>query len=356
MSKHTFEFKKNSIADWIGRDLSVALRGGVKSNSSPKAFIAASAFVTFLAVSPISHAKIENNGQPIFINGIYEDGGYVGVYEKFSDSNASFDINIAQIAESAFFGVNVTNGSTLTMDPIKSLNIRYSDTNTLDKDVNGLQNQLGSTTTIAAQDDVNISIKASTSAEIQGIVNNTGRGVSGDLFSSSLSLSSTNGSINVNVANDDVLAASNIHGLNNGNGGTIRLDAKENINISASVAVSGTYNNLTALTNSGSDSTAILTAGGYISLNSKGNGSSIAIANLMSSNLQLTSQGKNDSGYGMEITSEASGVNSYAIENEGSIYLQALNGGIHLAAAGGTDVTRALYSYNGSVQLIADSD
>lgn len=356
MSKHTFEFKKNSIADWIGRDLSVALRGGVKSNSSPKAFIAASAFVTFLAVSPISHAEIENNGQPIFINGIYEDGGYVGVYEKFSDSKASFDINIAQIAESAFFGVNVTNGSTLTMDPIKSLNIHYSDTNTLDKDVNGLQNQLGSTTTIAAQDDVNISIKASTSAEIQGIVNNTGRGVSGDLFSSSLSLSSTNGSINVNVANDDVLAASNIHGLNNGNGGTIRLDAKENINISASVAVSGTYNNLTALTNSGSDSTAILTADGYISLNSKGNGSSIAIANLMSSNLQLTSQGKNDSGYGMEITSEASGVNSYAIENEGSIYLQALNGGIHLAAAGGTDVTRALYSYNGSVQLIADSD
>ena len=69
MSKHTFEFKKNSIADWIGRDLSVALRGRVKSNSSPKAFIAASAFVTFLAVSPISHAKIENNGQPIFING-----------------------------------------------------------------------------------------------------------------------------------------------------------------------------------------------------------------------------------------------------------------------------------------------
>lgn len=356
MSKHTFEFKKNSIADWIGRDLSVALRGGVKSNSSPKAFIAASAFVTFLAVSPISHAKIENNGQPIFINGIYEDGGYVGVYEEFSDPNASFDINIAQIAESAFFGVNVTNGSTLTMKPIKSLNIHYSDTNTLDKDVNGLQNQLGSTTTIAAQDDVNISIKASTSAEIQGIVNNTGRGVSGDLFSSSLSLSSTNGSINVNVANDDVLPASNIHGLNNGNGGTIRLDAKENINISASVAVSGTYNNLTALTNSGSDSTAILTAGGYISLNSKGNGSSIAIANLMSSNLQLTSKGKNDSGYGMEITSEASGVNSYAIENQGSIYLKALNGGIHLAAAGGTDVTRALYSYNGSVQLIAYSD
>ena len=181
-------------------------------------------------------------------------------------------------------------------------------------------------------------------------------GVSGDLFSSSLSLSSTNGSINVNVANDDVLAASNIHGLNNGNGGTIRLDAKENINISASVAVSDTYNNLTAITNSGSNSTAILTAGGYISLNSKGNGSSIAIANLMSSNLQLTSQGKNDSGYGMEITSEASGVNSYAIENEGSIYLQALNGGIHLAAEGGTDTTRALYSYNGSVQFIADSD
>ena len=30
MSKHTFEFKKNSIADWIGRDLSVALRGGGK--------------------------------------------------------------------------------------------------------------------------------------------------------------------------------------------------------------------------------------------------------------------------------------------------------------------------------------
>lgn len=83
MSKHTFEFKKNSIADWIGRDLSVALRGGVKSNSSPKAFIAASAFVTFLAVSPISHAKIENNGQPIFINGIYEDGGYVA-YTKNS--------------------------------------------------------------------------------------------------------------------------------------------------------------------------------------------------------------------------------------------------------------------------------
>ena len=356
MSKHTFEFKKNSIADWIGRDLSVALRGRVKSNSSPKAFIAASAFVAFLAVSPISHAKIENNGQPIFINGIYEDGGYVGVDEKFSDSNASFDINIAQIGESAFLGVNVTNGSTLTMNPIKSLNIHYSDTNTLDKDVNGLQNQLGSTTTIAAQDDVNISIKASTSAEIQGIVNNTGRGVSGDLFSSSLSLSSTNGSINVNVANDDVLAASNIHGLNNGNGGTIRLDAKENINISASVAVSDTYNNLTAITNSGSNSTAILTAGGYISLNSKGNGSSIAIANLMSSNLQLTSQGKNDSGYGMEITSEASGVNSYAIENEGSIYLQALNGGIHLAAEGGTDTTRALYSYNGSVQFIADSD
>ena len=73
-------------------------------------------------------------------------------------------------------GVNVTNGSTLTMNPIKSLNIYYSDTNTLDKDVNGLQNQLGSTTTIAAQDDVNILIKASTSAEIQGIVNNTGRG------------------------------------------------------------------------------------------------------------------------------------------------------------------------------------
>ena len=127
MTNYNHKFKKNMIADWIGHNLSTALRGGVKNNLSPKAFITASVLVTSLAISPISHAEIQNNGQPIFINGIYEDGGYVAVDEKFSDSNASFDINIAQIGESAFFGVNVTNGSTLTMDPIKSLNIHYSD-------------------------------------------------------------------------------------------------------------------------------------------------------------------------------------------------------------------------------------
>ena len=352
MSKHTFEFKKNSIADWIGRDLSVALRG-VKSNSSPKAFIAASAFVTFLAVSPISHAKIENNGQPIFINGIYEDGGYVGVDEKFSDSNASFDINIAQIAESAFFGVNVTHGSTLTMDPIKSLNIHYSDTKSLDKNVNGIENQFSAVTKIKANDDIDISITANTSARIQGIANNTST-LSGNQYSSQLTLSSENGSINVNVANDKNMAASNIHGLINDNGGVTELKAKENITISASVAVAGEDSDLTAITNDSGNlnSRVSLNAGGYILLNANGNGSLIGIDNGQDAVISLNSRGKDDSGYGIRITTNATGLNSWAVQNmSGNVNLTTETGSVLIASMGGTSSNRAINSTGGTVKI-----
>ena len=88
MTNYNHKFKKNLIADWIGRNLSAAIRGGVKTNLSPKAFITASVLVTSLAISPISHAGIPTNGQPIFIN---------GVDETFSDSNASSAVSAKSI-------------------------------------------------------------------------------------------------------------------------------------------------------------------------------------------------------------------------------------------------------------------
>ena len=355
MTNYNHQFKKNLIAECIGRDLSIALRGGGKTNLSPKAFIATSVLVTSLAVSPISHAEIENNGKPIFVNGIYEDSGYVGVDEKFSDSNASFDIDIVQIGENNYFGLSVSHGSTLTMDPINSLNINYSDTKSLDKTVNGIENQYSAITDIKANDDITVSITANTSARIQGIVNNTAT-LSNNQYSSQLALSSENGSINVNVANDKNLAASNIHGLINNNGGVTELRAKENITITASVAVAQENADLTAITNDpgnfNSNSRVSLNAGGYIHLKANGNGSLIGIDNGQDAVISLNSHGKDDSGYGIKIATNATGLNSYAVQNMlGNVNLTTETGSVLIASMGGTSSNRAINSTGGTVKI-----
>ena len=63
MTNYYHKFKKNLIADGIGRDLSSALREGGKSNLSPKAFMAASAIAASLAISPLTLASETIIGQ-----------------------------------------------------------------------------------------------------------------------------------------------------------------------------------------------------------------------------------------------------------------------------------------------------
>ena len=69
MTNYNHKFKKNLIADWIGRDLSAAIRGEVKTNLSAKTFVLSTVLASSLAFPALSQAGINLDGNPIEITG-----------------------------------------------------------------------------------------------------------------------------------------------------------------------------------------------------------------------------------------------------------------------------------------------
>ena len=353
MTNYNNKFKKNLIADWIGRDLSAALRRGVKTNLSPKAFIAASVFASSLALSPIAYAEIENNGQPIVVGEyLYNEN----ITENISKPDEEFEIKSSN-DDSFRAGISVDYESSLTIDPIKSLDITYTDDSDFQpsssRSVSGINVSKNSNANIVVASDIDINVKTKANI-IYGITNSEGE----DYPPSMLSLKSNEGSININVSNVEDSPGTNIYGLRNTNGGQLDLNAKKNITVSSSISVNGKYNELGALKNDGDSSNIRLSAEGYITLESIGNETTAGIFNThgnsdLDTGVSLTSQGANEFGYGIDIRAYGDGQNTYGVSNMNrSLNLISNNGGIHISAEGNNkQQTTAITSSGGKVLL-----
>lgn len=313
--------------------------GGVKTNLSPKAFIAASVLATSIATSPISHAAIENNGQPISVTQVYDEEleQFVGTHEKYSEESASFDINITQQGEKSYFGIKVSDNSSLELSPINSLEITYSGDNKITQDINGVTNQLDSNTSIKANNQIDIAISASTTGNLVGVSNNS-QTIYGSPSTplSSLNISTTNGSINIDVTNEGA-PAKNIYGLANNNGGDVSINSGQDLTIKASHDVSWAAANINAIRNDQTNSKIDIEAQGNVSLTANGNGSISTIYNDALADLSITANE-------IKITADSVGYESNAIVNYGVTKLTA-NGDISATATGTTNgMIRALYS------------
>lgn len=345
MTNYNHKFKKNLIADWIGRDLSAAVRGGVGRKLSKESLLVFPLITASLVVSTFANAQTVSNLQPIVVDR--------EIYEFINSPDEVFNIDINSDDDTLNSGISIDENSILDIDFIQSLNIKYQEENKLStSSVQGITVNHGSTGTINTSSDINIELQAEKSY-IRGIHNNA----SND--NSALTLNSLNGSINIDVSNVNS-PASNVHGIENYSGGAVNLIASQNISISAAISVNADNANISAIQNGlGSSDTkgsTLLTAGGYIELSANGNGTSNGILNTRNFETKLTANNKNSSGYGIDIRATSSGLNAYAVNTEGAIELIANNGGIFLAAEGATESNRALNSSSGKVNLVASEN
>lgn len=231
MTNYNHKFKKNLIADWIGRDLSAALRGGVKTNYLPKAFIAASALATSLAFSSTAFAQVVNDGKPIYVH---------ETELSYNNPNEQFEITISDKLN----GIDVLEGK-LQLDKIHSLIINSAEGNTAQAGININKNSL---VTIDSLDKIDLSIDKDSGMVFGVYAENN----------SSLTLNSGN-FISINTSTQ----TKNNSGINAGDLSSIKITS------------TGQNNNgwgLNVVSKNLEDTWAIVTAGGDVDVNTTGGG------------------------------------------------------------------------------------
>lgn len=319
--------------------------GGVVDSISAKNILAASLLAISMAVPSVSIAQTVINKEPVFVSG--------GLAQFLIEPGFSYDINLNTNDGAVSSGIDVSEKSELYLE-MDSLNIHYEEQNKLtDNSVYGIKIKDDSFADITATNDIDLRISADKSY-IYGIYTESTK-------VPAVSLISKNGSININVSGTGEQNTLGISGIRNASSGTVKLDAGQNIEISATTSKGIDYTQVYAIENQPPGGSVELSSDGYIKLYAQGYDTSYGILNGSVSDSELLnsvtlfSQGSNDQDYGINIKAVTTGLNAYAVQNQyGSIDLTAKNGGIYLSATGASIVNSSLYSTGGTVNVKAD--
>lgn len=347
MTNYNYKFKKNLIADWIGRDLSAAIRGGVVDSISAKNVLAASLLAISIAVPSVSIAQTAINKEPIFVS--------EGLTQFLIEPGFSYDINLNTKDEAVSSGISVKEKSELYLK-IDSLNIHYEEQNKLaDSEIYGITVKDDSFADITAANDIDLKINADKTF-LYGIYAESTK-------TPAVSLISQKGSINIDISDIGDNDTWGISGIRNTSSGIVKLDARHNIELRTTSTKGTDSTQVYAIENQPPLGGKVeLSSGDYIKLFAQGNGSSYGIFSSSgqasgNNSVTLTSNGNDNLSYGINIEAITTGTNAFAVNTQyGNVELKANNGGIYLSANGGSSENVALYSAYSNVDLFADEN
>ena len=277
MTNYNHKFKKNLIADWIVHDLSAAIREGVKTNSFPKAFVAASAIAASLAISPLTLAsqtidQVINtpSGSPYSGNLIIDSGNEAAIH------GTNQDILIKTIANSSENGditMNVGEAHGILAELIEGNSIEINAAGTVTVSPKGSDSgDDGDGINVTAENKGNLSFTAGVSNIINANSQN-GDGIyidSGSSGNITLVANGTEGNGNIIKSDNNGIdhrgsqtisleATSGINSINTQRGDGLRLEGQ------GTIALSGYDNKITAGDNG------IQVSQGQIQLNASNN-------------------------------------------------------------------------------------